>query len=118
MLPDDAALSADQIATRDFVTKLGKVRACSDALRRGTYRALVADAEAFAYAREDNGDAAIAIVTRNATAPIALPMQGLTKGAWVDALGSGIAFDASSPTITMPTHAVAIFVPASSACHP
>ncbi|HEY1955855.1 MAG TPA: alpha-amylase family glycosyl hydrolase [Polyangiaceae bacterium] len=118
VMPADAALSADQTATRDFVAKLGKVRACDDALRRGTYRALVTDAEALAYAREDpaENDAAIVVVTRNPTAPVTLPMKGLPAGKWVDALGSVLSFDASSATITMPGHSVAIFVPQTSAC--
>jgi len=38
VLPADAALTPDQTATRDFIAKLGKLRACSQALRRGTYR--------------------------------------------------------------------------------
>jgi glycosidase len=120
VLPDDSTLSPDQLATRAFTTTLGALRSCSDALRRGTYRALVTDDEALAYAREDaaQNDSAIVVVARNVTAPVTLPMQGMTKGAWVDALGSGLQFDASSPTITMPQHASAIFVPAASACRP
>ncbi len=118
VLPADTAMSADQLATRDFVSKLGKLRACSDALRRGTYRSLVADAEALAFAREDpaQNDAAIVVIARNPAAPITLPMQNMAKGTWTDALGSGLSFDASSPTITLPSHSVAIFVPAGSAC--
>jgi glycosidase len=116
VMPADAALSPDQTATRDFVSALGRVRACSDALRRGTYRSLVADAEALAFAREDAGDAAIVVLARSPTAPVTLPMGGLPAGAWVDALGSGVGFDASSPVVTMPPHTAAVFVPASSAC--
>jgi glycosidase len=116
VLPANAALSADQIATRDFAAKLGKLRACSDPLRRGTYRSLVADAEVLAFAREDAGDAAIVVLARNPTAPITLAMQGLAKGTWTDALGSGIAFDASQPTFTLPSHSVAVFVSSASSC--
>ncbi len=118
VMPADAALSADQAATRDFVAKVAKARACSDALRRGTYRGLVTDAEAFAYAREDpaQNDSAIVVVARNPTAPVTLPMKGLPAGQWVDALGSGLAFDAASPTVLMPGHSAAVFVPAASAC--
>ena len=118
VMPGDASLSADQLATRAFVAALGKARACSDALRRGTYRALVADAEVLAFAREDpaGNDSAIVVVARNPAAPVTLPMQGLPAGAWTDALGSGVGFDASSPTVVMPSHAVAVFVPTTSAC--
>jgi glycosidase len=118
VFPSDVQLSPDQLATRMFAQALGKTRACSDALRRGTYRSLVADAEAIAYAREDASvnDAAIVAVSRNGQAPITFPMQGMTKGTWVDALGSGLSFDAASPTVTLPTHAAAIFVPKGSPC--
>jgi glycosidase len=116
VLPADAQLSPDQIATRDFAAKLGKLRACSDPLRRGTYRSLVADAEVLAFAREDAGDAAIVVLARNPTAPITLGMQSLAKGTWTDALGSGLSFDASSPTFTLPSHSVAVFVPPTSTC--
>ncbi len=129
VLPDDATLTSDQIATRNFVSTLGKLRSCSDALRRGTYRALVTDTEDLAFARESGpipasgdpaaeSDAAIVVVARNVSTPITLPMQGMTKGIWIDALGSGLQFDASSPSFTMTSHTAAIFVPASSACHP
>ncbi|HEY2365362.1 MAG TPA: alpha-amylase family glycosyl hydrolase [Polyangiaceae bacterium] len=117
-LPADAALSPDQIATRNFTAKLGKLRACSDPLRRGTYRSLVADTEVVAFAREDAGDAALVVVARNPAAPITLPAQGLAKGSWTDALGSGVTFDASQPTFTLPSHSVAVFVPAASTCKP
>ena len=116
VLPSDAQLSPDQIATRDFTSKLGKLRACSDPLRRGTYRSLVADAEVLAFAREDAQDAAIVVLARNPAAPITLPMQNLAKGTWKDALGSGLSFDASQPTFTLPSHSVAVFVPSASTC--
>jgi len=120
VMPDDSVLTQDQLATRAFVTTLGKVRTCSDALRRGTYRALVTDDEALAYTREDpaQNDSAIVVVARNVSEPVTLPMQGMTRGAWIDALGSGLQFDASSPTFVMQPHTAAIFVPQSSACHP
>ncbi len=118
VLPGDDALIPLQVTTRTFTQALGKARTCSDALRRGTYRSLVADAESLAYAREDAAasDSAIVVVARNPLAPITLPMQGMTQGTWVDALGSGLTFDASSPDLVMPNHSAAIFVPQSSGC--
>jgi len=118
VLPGDDALIPLQVTTRTFTQTLGKTRTCSDALRRGTYRSLVADAEVLAYAREDTAapDSAIVVIARNPLAPITLPMQGMTQGTWVDALGSGLTFDASSPDFVMPNHSTAIFVPQSSGC--
>ncbi len=121
VMPADAALNVAQLATRAFTATLGKTRACSDALRRGAYRTLVADVETLAFAREARAsgvgdDAAIVIVARNPTAPVTLPTQGLAKGMWRDALGTGLAFDTSSPTVAMPQQTVAVFVPDASAC--
>jgi len=119
VMPDDAALSPLQTQTRDFVAALGKLRACSDALRRGTYRALVTDAETLAFAREaDSGAAAVVVVERGGATPVTLLTKGLAAGAWVDALGSGLGFDTSAATISLPGHSVAIFVPRGSACAP
>lgn len=122
VMPSDASLLAAQLTTRDFVTALAETRACSDALRRGDYGSLVADEEVFAFSRVDatKSDAAIVVIARNPTAPITLPMQALPKGRWVAALGSGLQFDASAPTVTLKGHSVALFLPEASTCvtHP
>jgi glycosidase len=76
VMPPESALTPDMVATRDFVTKMAKLRACSDALRRGDYRTLVATPDQLVFAR----DTAIVVASRTA-APVPLP-----AGSWVDAL--------------------------------
>ena len=117
-LPAESAWTQDMRSVRDAVTRLGKVRACSGALRRGTYRPLVASAELLAFAREA-GDAqpAVVIVTRSA-GNVDVPLAGLPEGAWVDALGSGARVDAGAGAarFDLGAHAVLVLVPEGSAC--
>jgi glycosidase len=97
VMPADSALNTAQIATRAAVEKLARIRACSAALRRGTYRLLFANDESLAFARELAGaDTAVILLFRNTTS-IAGPFPGVT-GAWVDAL-SGQA-QSLSPELT------------------
>ena len=53
VMPPDSALGPLQTATRARVETLGKARACSIALRRGTYRTLYVDPERLVYAPRD-----------------------------------------------------------------
>lgn len=86
VMPDEAALIPDQIATRASLEALARVRACSPALRRGSYRLLFADAEHLAYARELPGaDTAVVILLRDA-ANLEAPLAQITGGTWIDAL--------------------------------
>ena len=78
VMPAESALMPSQVETRNVVRKLGRVRACSDALRRGALRTLVADAERFVFAREIVGDVAGAVVVAlsrrpSLTADVKLP---------------------------------------------
>lgn len=91
VLPGDADLTAAQRATRDFVTKLGRARACSAALRRGTYRTLAVDAEHLVFARESDGETVIVVVQRASVAAFATPLPGISPGDYVDVLSAGVA---------------------------
>jgi hypothetical protein len=85
-MPADSALNAAQLATRASVEALARVRACSAALRRGTYRLLYANDESLAFARELAGaDTVVAVLFRN-TSVLSAPFPGIAAGPWVDAL--------------------------------
>ena len=61
-MPADADLSVLQVQTRTAVSGFAAARACSDALRRGTYRTLYVDDEHLVFARELAGsDTVIAV---------------------------------------------------------
>ena len=120
VMPADADLSPPQQQTRDLVRALGKARACSEALRRGSYRTLFVDAERLAYAREaQDGDAAVVVVQRSPSAPLAAPFPGVTAGTWVDVLsGRKVSLSPELTTLPPAPFSTALYVPASSPCAP
>jgi glycosidase len=120
VMPPDAALSPLQTQTRAFVETLAKVRRCSEALRRGTYRTLHVDPERLVFARETpDGAAAIVDLQRAVAAAYTGPLPGISAGTWVDAL-SGRTGSLSPELTTLPAapFSVALYVPSSSACVP
>lgn len=120
VMPAQSDLNPLQTQTRDVIRVLGQARACSVALRRGTYRALHVDPERLVFAREMAGaDTAIVDLQRSPTAPLSAPLPGITSGAWVDVL-SGRIQSLSSELTTLPPAplSMALYVPASSPCAP
>ena len=76
---------------------LGQARACSAALRRGTYRTLHVDPERLVFARELPGaDTAIVDLQRSPTASLSAPLPGISAGSWVDVLSGRVSHSALS----------------------
>jgi glycosidase len=121
VMPATSSLGALQTQTLAMVRKLGKARACSEALRRGTYRALHVDPEHLVYAREtqppDVGDTAIVDLQRAVTGDLSGPLPGIQGGSWTDVV-SGQTKSLSPELTTLPAapFSVALYVPASSPC--
>lgn len=120
VMPDESTLGALQTQTRDFVRTLAKVHACSDALRRGTYRTLHADAEHLVYAREtQDGQVAVIDVQRATTAALSAPLPGISAGNWVDVLsGRTLSLSPELTTLATDPFSVSLYVPAHSPCAP
>ncbi|HEX7663385.1 MAG TPA: alpha-amylase family glycosyl hydrolase, partial [Polyangiaceae bacterium] len=119
VMPADSALSDQQKATRDFVVKLASARACSEALRRGTYRTLFADAENLVYERKaESGDTAIVTVSRApVSATLAIPLPGISGGDFVDLLdGSAASLKPELTNLPTAPFSVHAYVPRGSAC--
>jgi glycosidase len=121
VMPGDDALSDAQKQLRDTVGALGKARACSEALRRGTYRLLAADAENLVFARELPGaDPVIVALARTPVTELAVPLPGVPAGTYIDLLSG--AQTSLSPELTNLGRApfsLRVLVPAASACaHP
>ena len=117
-MPADGELTALQTQTRALVETLGRARACSFSLRRGTYRTLYVDPERLVYAREAPGeDTAIVDLQRATTAPLSAPLPGIAAGSWVDVL-TGTTRSLSPELTTLPSapSSAALYVPASSPC--
>ena len=120
VMPAEADLGALQTQTRDAVRALSRARACSVALRRGTYRTLHVDPERLVFAREvPGGDTAIIDLQRTPVASLSAPLPGIPAGPWVDVL-SGRVQSLSPELTTLPAAplSMALYVPASSPCAP
>ncbi|AKU97170.1 Neopullulanase [Labilithrix luteola] len=123
VMPAESDLIDAQIATRDLVRKVGRARSCSRALRRGTLRTIVADAERFVFARElaadpktgSPSDVAIVALSRRPSLPVSVPVPNASElvdvvtGARVTPSGQAITIDADA-------FGVHVFVPPESAC--
>ena len=118
VMPAESALTSAQRATRDTLTKVGRARACVDALRRGTYRTLASDAEHLVYAREaDGGSVAIVVAQRNTVADFSVALPGVVAGAYIDVLGGRTA--SLRPELTIlgaAPFSVQLYLPAGSPC--
>lgn len=97
---------------------VAKARACSAALRRGTYRTLHVDAERLVFARELPGaETAIVDLQRSPVADLSAPLPGIDAGNWTDVL-SGRTESLRPELTTLPAAplSMALYVPASSPC--
>jgi glycosidase len=117
VLPDDAAMTSDQKATRDFVAKLARIRSCSAALRRGTYRTLGVDAEHLVFLREADGEVAVVVVQRAGVAAFQTALPGISAGNWRDAV-SGASASLSPELTNLPPapFSLSVLFPAGSPC--
>jgi glycosidase len=120
----DADLAPREAWTLEAVGRLGRLRACLPALRRGRRATLVVDDDVYVYLR-DAGDGAPAIVVLNRAAEsrvaeVVLP-AGLVldeSAALQDALGGEDVTLEEGRTVRLPVPALtaAVFIPAASPC--
>ncbi len=120
VMPAEATLLPSQLATRDVVRKVGRARACSDALRRGALRTLVADTERFVFAREIAGDvpgAAIVALARRPSVPAEVKLPPGAPAALVDVV-SGEPATVRDGVLSIPADAfgVHVYVAAGGSC--
>ena len=116
VMPAEASLSSDQLATRAFVERLGRLRTCSPALRRGNRTTLLATPERYVFAR--SADGAPPVIVELARAPkTAVTVAGALATRYVDAL-TGDIIDASSGTLTLPpsVRTARVLVPVGDRC--
>ena len=112
IMPDESVLTAEMKATRQFVARLGALRACSAALRRGTYRTLSAQGEQLAFVRrEDSGEEAVVVVQRGGALGFDAPLPGIAAGTWVDALtGSALLVDPARTRVAAAPWSIAVLL--------
>lgn len=117
VLPAESALSGEQRQTRDALAKLGRLRRCSAALRRGERVALATsdDADA-ALRREPAGGRALTLFSR-ATRPLDLALPPEAAGAYVDALsGEALLVPPAGGPVPMPPLSARVLLPEGDPC--
>ncbi|MCA9624649.1 MAG: hypothetical protein KC731_36750, partial [Myxococcales bacterium] len=103
VLPGDDALSAIQGEVLEFTQRLGQLRRCSEALRRGARTPLSTASHRYAFRRDGERPVVVVLETEGASGDFTLPTGSLTPGEWVDLVsgesltsdGSPIALDAA-----------------------
>ncbi|HEU4406094.1 MAG TPA: alpha-amylase family glycosyl hydrolase [Polyangiaceae bacterium] len=117
VLPADPALSAEQVATREAVARLGRLRRCSEALRRGERAVLATSDDADAALRRDASGRQVLTLFSRATEPLDLALPAEAAGAYVDALsGEALAVPAGGGTVRMPPLSARFLMPEGDPC--
>jgi glycosidase len=118
IMPDLATLRPDARVLRNQLARLGKIRRCSAALRRGTYAQIYADAERFVFRRETSGNFAFVVVTRNPpTSSVSVAMRGIPPGRYVDALAAlTLDVDSLATRLSNPSRSLAVYLPEGDPC--
>ncbi|EYF07715.1 alpha-amylase family glycosyl hydrolase [Chondromyces apiculatus] len=118
VMPDPGALSAEQEATRALTQRLGRLRRCSAALRRGERQLLVAGRELYAFRRDAGDDDPVLALFSTADAPVDLPLPvgSLPGGTYVDVVSGDRVELAPGTPLAMGPLSVRILVPQDSPC--
>lgn len=90
VMPAEEELLAPQRELRETVQRLGRLRRCSDVLRRGEREALTIDPQRYAYVRRHEDREVVVVISSATVATLAPPLPGLS-GQWIDVVtGEGI----------------------------
>ncbi|MBK8252883.1 MAG: hypothetical protein IPK82_09465 [Polyangiaceae bacterium] len=117
VLPGETALSASQESVLATLRRLGSVRACSSALKRGDRKAFLVAEHRYGFVRNAPDESAIVLLSNESeTAQIVPPLEAVPKGAYVDVF-SGETFEvgAGAP-ISLPARSFRILLPENSPC--
>lgn len=114
VLPSLEALSAQQLATRKVVQRLGWARRCLPALRRGERVPVWADAGTLAFARDaGDGDPALALFsTAPSATTITIPGGIVPAGEYLDALSGETLTLAGGDVIPVLPSSARLLIPA------
>lgn len=112
VMPKDAPPGGESV--RRSVSLLGRLRACSVALRRGGRRPLSVTDDAYAFVREAPSEAPVVVVASRRTSSSSVALTGAPAGSFVDVL-SGETFVLPG-AVAVPPIAARVLVPTSSPC--
>jgi glycosidase len=120
VMPSLDGLSPEQQATRSLVERLGALRACSTALRRGARVPVWDDAETLAFVRDaGDGAPALALFSRaQGPAMVTVPGGVVPPGDYVDAVTGAPVTLGGAATVPLDPLSFKILVSSSSPCRP
>jgi len=84
VMPDLSTIGPMQSEVRDLVSKLGRLRRCSSALRRGDRAPVVATRDDYAYIRDAGDDDPVLVVFSRKKTLVTIPAGAVPVGDWVD----------------------------------
>lgn len=116
-MPDPDAASPVQRELLAAVARLGRLRRCMPALRRGRWRALGATPDLLAFVREHDDAPAIVVLSRTSTpSTIAIPAAA-PPGWYKDAMSElRVSLDEHGASLELPAFATIVLIPESHAC--
>jgi glycosidase len=121
VMPDvlAGALDANASLVLSAAQRLGRLRACAPALRRGTRRVLAVGADHLVTLHEADGAEPVLAVLSRAAADLHVAVAGVPAGAWRDVLSGAVvtAREGSTDLFVGPLSA-AVYVPEVSGCAP
>ena len=95
VMPSEGSLTALQRGVRERVARIGKLRACSAPLRRGTYRLVAVRDEWWVFERRSEAATALVVVSRTPKGAELAAVDGKWRDAFSDAEADGnVAVDA------------------------
>jgi glycosidase len=118
VMPAADALLPDQSATLALSQRLGKLRGCSAALRRGTRVPMWDDADTLAFARDaGDGSPVVAVFSRSGEPTmVSIPGGVVPAGMYVDAMSGTSVSLTGAAAVPMEPMSFRILVPAGSPC--
>ncbi len=120
VMPALDGLLPDQAATLALTKRLGALRRCSAALRRGARVPIWDDADTLAFARDAGDGAPVLALFSHSASPATVTVPGgiVPAGAWIDAVTGAPVTLGAGTTLALDPLSFRILVPSSSACHP
>jgi glycosidase len=121
VMPDLSTLNSEQERVLDDVRRLGQLRRCSTALRRGTTVPLEATEDTYAFARDDGDGWPVLVAMSKAATPKSVSLGGglVPPGTYVDVLsGDTISVGGASDgaTVTLQPLAARVLISANHPC--
>ncbi|MBK9261564.1 MAG: hypothetical protein IPM54_17380 [Polyangiaceae bacterium] len=117
VMPDPSAITKEQADVRALVAKIGKLRRCSAALRKGERVPIVVGPDVYAYMRDaGDGDPVVVLFARKNTA-VPVPLGAVPTGQYVDAMTGEVFGLGQGESVPLGDLSFRVLLIEGSACH-